>query len=170
MPSLIASSPLKVAVTEKGAVITATDHSGAVVVEGLRGKRAAPASAVLTTAAQTWTISANVDHVRQVQDAAGVVVAEIRGGGWRHDTIVTGDGSEIPSKSRGAKPGYGASFGSLASARAPWLTPKRPFKLTLSDELLARPDCEMLVAVFAHVAHQKIVSAIRSAQTSTVST
>jgi hypothetical protein len=163
MPSPIASSPLKVAVTEKETILSATDPGGQVVVEGVRGKAAEPVGAVLRTASSTWTISHREGGVRQVTDPAGVVVAEIRGNGWTHDTIHTGDGSEIPCKGRGVKIGYGASFGSLAGARAPFILPKRPFTLTLSDELLARADHEMLVAVFAHIARAKIISAIRSA-------
>lgn len=167
MPIPISSSPLKVAVSEKGTVMTATDADGQVVLEGVRGARAEPASAVQATAGGAWTISKrNDDRVAQVQDAAGVVVAEIRGGGWRGLVIVTGDGTEIPAKEARFKPWHGASFGSLASARAPWVMPQRSFKLSLNDELLARPDCEMLVAVFAHVARQEIVASINSNATS----
>lgn len=161
-PNPITSSPLKVATTEKGTVMTATDPSGQVVLDGLRGDPVAPAGAVLTTAGSVWTVAAKHGDVRQVLDPAGVVVAEIRRAGWTHDVIVTGDGTEIPAKGRGARIGYGAIFGPLAHARAPFIGPARPFTLTLSPELLARPDHEMLVAVFAHIARGKIIAAIRS--------
>ena len=168
MPIAITSTPLTVAVTKKGTAITVTDADGQVVMDGVRGKAAEPATAVLTTASSTWTITEKQDGVRQVLDPAGLVVAEIRGNGWTHDTIYAGDGSEIPSKGHRSLVGYGASFGSLAAAKAPMVMPKRPFKLILSEGLLARPDHEMLVAVFAHIARQKIISSVRSAASSSV--
>lgn len=153
MPDQLASSPLKVVVSKRGSIMTATDPAGNVVLDGVRGKRAKPLAAVQTTAANRWTIEHRSKGSAPVYDSAGVAVAEIRRiGMFRNDVIVTGDGSEIEV----AKRTRSISFGSLATAKPALLRSGSTFELAVSDELLARPDREMLIAVFTHVARQKI--------------
>jgi hypothetical protein len=165
----ITRSPLKVVMADHGMRMTAIDSDGTVVLEGVRGTRGDPNAPALVqaTAGGQWTIARSVSGSAPVYDAAGVPVAEIRRGGFARTTIVTGDGTEIVVGNERLKPWFGAKFAGFGSARAPFLIrQKRSFKLKLSDELLARPDCEMLVAVFAFVARAKISSQIASAATS----
>jgi hypothetical protein len=154
MPSPITSSPLSVKVSKDGTTVTATDPDGNVVLESQRpiGDNTAP-PAVHATAAGTWTIGwRNEAGNTAVTDAAGVPVAELRGHPFVALTIATGDGTEIHPVTGPFLTRYGVKFGQLAEASATYLLQKRDgFKLKLSDELLARRDCEMLVAVFVHL-------------------
>jgi hypothetical protein len=100
-----------------------------------------------------------------VLDAAGVPVAEVRSDPWLRRTIVTGDGTEIPVRSGPFLTRYGVKFGNFAEASATYLLQRgEGFKLKLSDELLARPDHEMLVAVFVHFGRVEIRQQRRSAK------
>jgi hypothetical protein len=169
MPSPITRSPLKVMLREHATQMTATDPGGAIVLEGVRALIAAPgtAAAVQTTAAGQWTIGRSVGGNAPVFDAAGVPVAEIRTTRRGHHTIATGDGTEIDVGNERFKPWFGVRFAAFGRARAPIVRQSRSFKLWLSDEFLARPDHEMLVAVFAYVARSKIAGQIaRAAQSS----
>ena len=169
MPSPITRSPLKVVMKERGTQMMATDPGGAIVLEGVRALIAGPgmAAAVQTTAAGQWTIGRSVGGSAPVFDEAGVPVAEIRTTGRGHHTIATGDGTEIDVGNDRFKPWFGVRFAGFGRARAPIVRQSRSFKLWLSDEFLARPDHEMLIAVFAYVARAKIAGQIaRSAQSS----
>jgi hypothetical protein len=61
--------------------------------------------------------------------------------------------------------GLKCRIGDLATARAPWLFPQRYVELRLTDELLAREDRELIVAVGAYFADQAISAAIIANQT-----
>jgi hypothetical protein len=129
MPDQLASSPLKVVVSNRGSIMTATDPAGNVVLDGVRGKRAKPLAAVQTTAANTWTIEHRAKGSAPVYDAAGVAVAEIRRTGtFRNDVIVAGDGSEIEVAKRARR----ISFGSPATAKPALLRPITHAPLTVS--------------------------------------
>ncbi len=160
MPSPITRSPLSVTISADGTAVTVTDPDGNVVLESsrpLHDNTAPPA--VQMTATGAWTVGwRNEGGNTAVCDAAGVPVAEIRGTPYGDLTIVTGDGTEIHPTPGPFLTRYGVKFGSLAEAYATFLITRRnAFRLKLSDELLARRDCEMLVGVFVHLARAYIV-------------
>jgi hypothetical protein len=159
VPSPITRSPLSVKISQDGTAVTVTDPDGNAVLESNRphGDNTAP-PAVQTTASGTWTIGWRHEGGNTpVFDAAGVPVAEIRGSPFGELSIVTGDGTEIRAAPGPFLTRYGVKFGSLAEASATYLLQRRDgFKLKLSDELLARRDCEMLVGVFVHLARASI--------------
>jgi hypothetical protein len=162
-PALIVSSPLKVRVRERGTALVATDPAGQVVVEGRRGSAAAPYEAVLATAGGEWRVRPASDGApAQVLGADGDLVAAVTRRALRGTEIVLPGGETIPVFGRSFL-GHRCTFGDLASARTPWLFPQRYFTLALGDELLARHDLDLIVALATHLAETHIAASISAA-------
>ncbi|HWB65622.1 MAG TPA: hypothetical protein VG708_02170 [Mycobacteriales bacterium] len=161
----IEQSPLRV--HRRDGKLVAEDPSGAMVFSGTPGARGAPEVMVIETAAGSWRIQRRADRVNQVLDRAGQPVATLRRRLFRSTLIELPDGETIPVSSGQFRIfQMGCRIGRLATARAPFLRPGRYFKLTLRDELLKRPDRQLIVALGSYLAESSINSQIFAAQRS----
>jgi hypothetical protein len=156
------SSPLKVRWRHKR--FTAVNSSGAIVFDGA-ADGADPL--VCATAGGSWRIrqraSDESGKYNLVLDADGRTIARIDRHLMRHTQVVLPGGEAIAVTSgRFRLFSYGSRIGNLAVARAPYLFPQRYFTMKLSDELLSRPDREVLVVVGAYLASNAITAAIQA--------
>jgi len=160
------SSPLKV--KTKKADLVATGPGGGVVLQGTTGGDFAfvcqTAEGAVTITHSSKGESAKFNSVR---NAAGLEVARIEHHMIKKWQIRMSTGESIPVTSgRAMLTGHGCKIGDLAKAKAPWLAPQRYFKLTLSDELLHRPDCVVISVIAAWVAEVNISASISASVSS----
>lgn len=165
-PAPIGSSPLKVTTTEGGTLLLAESPDGRILVEGRRGAAAEPSAAIMETAGGTWRFEHREPGETQehVYDDYGDVVASITRRHMRPGEIELADGERIGVSSGRGRFSHGCAFGELALASAPMLRPDRFFTLKLSNALLARDDCELIVAIAAHVGESEIASSIEQSR------
>jgi hypothetical protein len=164
----IDSSPLKVRHRDSRFVAETAD--GMLAFDGAYGASGGPELLACETANGTWHVQRRADHgdgkYNDVLDRSGHSVARIERHGLRTSIVLT-SGEQIPVTSGNLTLfGHGCRVGRLAKARAPFLRPGRYFKLKLSDELLARPDRELLVVLAAHLAEGRITASIQASLSS----
>jgi hypothetical protein len=147
-------------VAEKDGAVVGRAPNGDTVVE-VRGGEGGP---VLQTKNAAWQVRKG-DGGWAVVDTTEAVAATIRRRMITGREIVLPDGETIKQGSRVGM-GHGCRFGTLAAAKAPFVRPDRYFTLELSDELLARQDRELLIAVFTYLANSHIQAAIQVSATS----
>jgi hypothetical protein len=156
------SSPLKIRWRDKR--FTAVNSSGEVVFDGTAD---GPDPLVCATASGSWRIQQRTSDengkYNPVLDAAGRLVARVDRHLVRHTQILLPGGAPIPvTKGRFMLFGHGSRIGDLAVARSPYLFPQRFFTLKLTDELLSRPDRDLIVVVGGYLASNVITSAIQA--------
>jgi hypothetical protein len=156
------TSPLKVRWRDRR--FTALNSSGETVFDGA-ADGADPL--VCTTSRGTWRIGQRASDesgkYNLVLDADGRTIARVERHLVRHTQIVLTGGEAIPvTKGRFMLFSHGSRIGNLAVARAPYLFPQRYFTMKLRDELLSRPDCEVLVVVGAYLASIAITASIQA--------
>jgi hypothetical protein len=159
------TSPLKIRWKKKQ--FTATNSAGELVFDG-----AADGTDPLlcSTAGGTWRIQQRQTDdngkYNPVLDSGGRQVARLEQHVIRRTQIVLPNGESIPVTKGRLMFSHGSRIGDLGVARAPFLFPQRYVKMTLSDELLARPDRELLVVVSAYLAESIISTSIRTSVSS----
>lgn len=156
------STPLKVRWRDKRFV--AVNSSGEAVFDGAAD---GTDPLVCATAGGTWRIQQRTSDesgkYNLVLDANGREVARIDRHLVRHTNLVLPGGEAIPvTKGRLMLFCHGSKIGNLAVAQAPYLFPQRHFTMKLSDELLPRPDREVIVVVGAYLASNAISAAIQA--------
>ena len=147
---------IKVTSEEKGRLLVGRAPNGETIVEVRRGED----GTTLHTKNGSWGYRNGT-----VTDAAGQTVAVVhRKLGGRHIELLGGERIKVSTLRLG---GHGCRFGALADAKAPFFMPGRYITIELSDELLARPDRELLIATFTSVAAGIISTAIAIAAAGT---
>jgi hypothetical protein len=159
-------SPLKV--RDRDGHFYAETSSGQRVIDGVRGPAGGPFFMTCETANGLWQIEGAATHpdgkYSQVLDRNGQPVARIESAVFRRTKVVLPSGETIGMKAGHYMLfGYGAHFGSLAKARAPYVFPNRYFTLKLKPELLARPDRELLAVLAARLCANAISASIDAA-------
>jgi hypothetical protein len=151
------AAELKVTSEDKGRLLIGRAPNGDTVVEIRRDNGAA----ALQTKNAAWRME-KAEGGSVVLDAAGATVARVRRRMVSGREIELAGGEQIRMSTMRLGIGHGCRFGDLADAKAPFLMPQRYFTLKLSDELLARPDRELLIAVFTSIADTAISTAIQT--------
>lgn len=169
-PAVIApiSSPLRV--RQRKHRIWAEDSSGAIVVDG-DTRQHVPDRFVAMTASGTHRVADRVETGAEpylpVLDARGREVARIvvvRRGHWE---VRLSSGQAAPVSAHGGLlTPYSCSVGDLSRAVAPRLAPQRYFTITLSDALLAHPDCAAVVVALIWISESRIADRISRANVS----
>jgi hypothetical protein len=151
------SSPLRVRWHRKR--FTGEDASGALVFDGGSDGRdplvCASARAAIRLTRQDG--DGKFKYTRVV-DLNATEVARIDRAFMRSPRIVLPGGEEIPLTKGFLNP-YSCRIGDLARAKSPWLNPRGHIKFIVTDELLNRPDADLLVMLGSFLA----LSAIRTA-------
>jgi hypothetical protein len=156
------SSPLKIRWRDKHFV--AENSSGGIVFDGTA---AGDDLLALTTANGTWRIQKRTSDEsgkhNRVLDGGGQEVARLDRRVVRSTLINLPGGEAIPvTKGRFMLFAHGSRMGSLAVSQTPFLMPGRYFTMKLTDELLARPDRELLLVLGAYIASIAISASIQA--------
>lgn len=154
--ALIDTSPLRVR-RKQGLLTVAEKDSGTVVVDGAYAAAGSADSFVARSASDVWRVQRRgADGARAVLDGSGRQVATLRRERFRATVLSLRSGEQIRVARSKLPFAARCSIGDLANVRAPFAFPQRGYTMTLTADLLARRDRELIVAIGAYVAESLV--------------